>query len=297
MGFGCNACGVTGCRIIDSPRERLIAILTNSFAPCNGRFPLLIFLCAVFFDAGSAGGALLLTGAIAGASPAHACSLPAALSLLSARSALLVRAGASALPRAAAGQGRSCGQRARPHGVRARPRDDCCGACRCAHLAARKHHSQRQLPVRQHDCLSRSVWALLRSARSHSGGLSAWLPGKRARHAAHRPRSSLRGYTRRCLRPALFSRPSACKRLDRAAPHVAHSCSPSATGRARSTCLTVFRETRSVRDAVSRSDLLRARACAHSCGCSVCCCKSTPSVIEKSIRRVFYVIPVQMQPV
>ena len=65
MGFGCNACGVTGCRIIDSPRERLIAILTNSFAPCNGRFPLLIFLCAVFFDAGSVGGALLLTGVIA----------------------------------------------------------------------------------------------------------------------------------------------------------------------------------------------------------------------------------------
>ena len=42
MGFGCNACGVTGCRIIDSPRERLIAILTSSFAPCNGRFPLLV---------------------------------------------------------------------------------------------------------------------------------------------------------------------------------------------------------------------------------------------------------------
>ena len=39
MGFGCNACGVTGCRIIESPRERLIAILTNSFVPCNGRFP------------------------------------------------------------------------------------------------------------------------------------------------------------------------------------------------------------------------------------------------------------------
>ena len=38
MGFGCNAAGVTGCRIIDSPRERLIAILTNSFVPCNGRF-------------------------------------------------------------------------------------------------------------------------------------------------------------------------------------------------------------------------------------------------------------------
>ena len=39
MGFGCNACGVIGCRIIDSPRERLIAILTNVFVPCNGRFP------------------------------------------------------------------------------------------------------------------------------------------------------------------------------------------------------------------------------------------------------------------
>ena len=65
MGFGCNACGVSGCRIIDSPRERLIAILTNSFAPCNGRFPLLIFLGSVFFAGSAAGGALLLTGVIA----------------------------------------------------------------------------------------------------------------------------------------------------------------------------------------------------------------------------------------
>lgn len=39
MGFGCNATGIIGCRIIDSPRERLIAILTNNFIPCNGRFP------------------------------------------------------------------------------------------------------------------------------------------------------------------------------------------------------------------------------------------------------------------
>ena len=39
MGFGCNAAGIVGCRIIDSPRERLIAILTNNFVPCNGRFP------------------------------------------------------------------------------------------------------------------------------------------------------------------------------------------------------------------------------------------------------------------
>lgn len=49
MGFGCNAVGVTNARIIDSPRERLIAILTNSFIPCNGRFPSLISIISMFF--------------------------------------------------------------------------------------------------------------------------------------------------------------------------------------------------------------------------------------------------------
>ncbi|MBQ7821665.1 MAG: ferrous iron transport protein B [Clostridia bacterium] len=49
MGFGCNAAGVVGCRIIDSPRERLLAILTNSFVPCNGRFPTFITLITAFF--------------------------------------------------------------------------------------------------------------------------------------------------------------------------------------------------------------------------------------------------------
>lgn len=51
MGFGCNACGVIGCRIIDSPRERLIAILTNNFVPCNGRLPTLIAIISMFFAA------------------------------------------------------------------------------------------------------------------------------------------------------------------------------------------------------------------------------------------------------
>ena len=50
MGIGCNAVGVTGARIIDSKRERLIAILTNSFIPCNGRFPTLITIFTVFFS-------------------------------------------------------------------------------------------------------------------------------------------------------------------------------------------------------------------------------------------------------
>lgn len=49
MGFGCNAAGVTGCRIIDSDRERLVAIITNNFVPCNGRFPTLISIITMFF--------------------------------------------------------------------------------------------------------------------------------------------------------------------------------------------------------------------------------------------------------
>jgi len=55
MGFGCNAVGVTGCRIIDSPRERLLAILTNAFVPCNGRFPAIIAVITMFFAFGMSG--------------------------------------------------------------------------------------------------------------------------------------------------------------------------------------------------------------------------------------------------
>lgn len=60
MGLGCNAAGVTGCRIIDSPRERKLAMVTNSFIPCNGRFGALIFLMTAFLlpKGGSAGAAL-----------------------------------------------------------------------------------------------------------------------------------------------------------------------------------------------------------------------------------------------
>lgn len=67
MGFGCNAAGVVGCRIIDSPRERLIAMLTNNFVPCNGRFPTIIAIITMFFIGGANGkkgtflSALLLT--------------------------------------------------------------------------------------------------------------------------------------------------------------------------------------------------------------------------------------------
>ena len=81
MSLGCNACGVTGCRIIDSPRERLIAALTASLMPCNGKFPTLIALITIFFVgsrggiAGSLMGAALLLGALLlGAAATLACS-------------------------------------------------------------------------------------------------------------------------------------------------------------------------------------------------------------------------------
>ncbi len=69
MGLGCNAVGVMGCRIIQSPRERLIAILTNALVPCNGRFPTLIALITMFFvfvegPLGSLMGAAMLLGLI-----------------------------------------------------------------------------------------------------------------------------------------------------------------------------------------------------------------------------------------
>ncbi len=60
MGFGCNAAGVVGCRIIDSKRERLIAVLTNSLVPCNGRFPILIALITIFLVTGSGAGSSVL---------------------------------------------------------------------------------------------------------------------------------------------------------------------------------------------------------------------------------------------
>ncbi len=63
MGFGCNAAGVVACRIIDSPRERLIATITNNFVPCNGRFPLLIVMASAFLAVGVplGGGAAVLS--------------------------------------------------------------------------------------------------------------------------------------------------------------------------------------------------------------------------------------------
>ena len=66
MGFGCNAAGVIATRVIDSPRERLVAILTNNFVPCNGRFPTLIMLATVFVGTAFADRQLFVSLAAAG---------------------------------------------------------------------------------------------------------------------------------------------------------------------------------------------------------------------------------------
>ena len=65
MGIGCTAVGVTGARIIDSPRERIIAVLTNSFMPCNGRLPAIIALISMFFTGSAVLGAAIMTGVLA----------------------------------------------------------------------------------------------------------------------------------------------------------------------------------------------------------------------------------------
>ena len=65
MGFGCNAAGIVACRIIDSPRERMLAILTNNFVPCNGRWPTLIAMSTLFIGgAVVAGQTLVAAGAL-----------------------------------------------------------------------------------------------------------------------------------------------------------------------------------------------------------------------------------------
>ncbi len=79
MGFGCNAAGVTSTRIIDSPRERLLAILTNNFVPCNGRFPTLIMLAVIFVAAAVPAG---IASAVAAASVVGVVLLGVAFTLL-----------------------------------------------------------------------------------------------------------------------------------------------------------------------------------------------------------------------
>lgn len=90
MSLGCNACGVTGTRIIDSKRERLIAILTSSFVPCNGKFPTIISIITMFFLGGYAGAAEGL-GAAAGLTLVLVCGVAATFAASKLLSATLLK--------------------------------------------------------------------------------------------------------------------------------------------------------------------------------------------------------------
>ena len=78
MGLGCNAAGVTGCRIIDSPRERLIAILTNSLVPCNGRFPLLLTMISLMVGTSAIGAATTVESAVVESATIESAAIEAA---------------------------------------------------------------------------------------------------------------------------------------------------------------------------------------------------------------------------
>lgn len=90
MGLGCNAAGVTGCRIIDSPRERLIAILTNSLVPCNGRFPLLLTMISLMVGTSAIGAATTVEAAAVEAAAVEAAAIEASAFFSSALRALLL---------------------------------------------------------------------------------------------------------------------------------------------------------------------------------------------------------------
>lgn len=87
MGLGCNAVGVTGARIIDSPRERCIAVLTNALIPCNGRFPALIAVISMFLASGGAfaGAGILSLCIICGVAATFAVSKVLSVTLLRGR--------------------------------------------------------------------------------------------------------------------------------------------------------------------------------------------------------------------
>ena len=280
MGFGCNACGVTGCRIIDSPRERLIAILTNSFAPCNGRFPLLIFLCAVFFDAGSAGGALLLTGVIAGS---------VLLTLAASRllSAFFLRGLPSSFvlelpPYRAPQPGRVIVRSVLDRTVFVLGR-----AMIVAAPAGALIWLLANITV-SGSSLYGSMTAFLDPFGRFFGLdgviLAAFLLGFPANELVMPliVLGYLSGGTLADVSDLLsFRALLLANGSGPAAPHFAHSCSPSATGRAQRPALQFSgRPARcDIRLPPSRSRPASGLRSAHSSGCSVCRCKKTPSVI------------------
>ena len=139
MGFGCNAAGVTGCRIIDSPRERLIAIITNNFVPCNGRFPTIISIITLFLIGGAGGfygsflGACILVGIIILGRFYDSSGFQAAVSHSVEGSPILLHPGDASLPETADTKG-NYKKHCRSYYKGPRARHGICCSCRPDHL-------------------------------------------------------------------------------------------------------------------------------------------------------------------
>ncbi len=159
MGFGCNAAGIIATRVIDSPRERLVAILTNNFVPCNGRFPTLIMLATIFVGGRVSAGVRVdrrrrrRRRRRGDRRRLHAADVVGAVAHDPERRSVGVHARAAAVP--------APGRRAHPlhvadrsDAVRAVARDADRGAGRRRHLDARQHLRRRHEPRAAHRELS-----------------------------------------------------------------------------------------------------------------------------------------------
>ena len=203
MGLGCNAAGVVGCRIIDSERERLLAVLTNSLMPCNGRFPALIALMTMFF---AAGGARAERGA-------DVRRDVAAERDRAARQAVGLCAGAAAVPRAA-GRAGDRALRARPDAVRARARSRRGRAGRDAPVdAGKRAHQRRESAGVVREC-ARPARAGDGHGRRAAAGVRARVSGQRDRAADRRDGVSGAGQSGRFARAGADAHTADRQRLD-----------------------------------------------------------------------------------
>jgi hypothetical protein len=186
MGFGCNAAGVVATRVIDSPRERLLAIITNNFSLCNGRWPTQILIATIFVGAlfPSYLSGLVSTAAVVGVALVgrrrHFCGFLGAVEDAVAGRGLLVSSGTAALS-AAASAADAVHFADRPHDLRALAGGGLRGTGRSRDLADRPHPCGRSLVGSVAGRAVRSRRTMDRAERRDPAGLRGRDPGQRDR--------------------------------------------------------------------------------------------------------------------
>ena len=199
MGFGCNAAGVVATRIIDSPRERLIAIITNNFALCNGRWPTQILIATIFIGAlvppalGGLVSALAVVGDRRAGRRSDVCRLVGAVAHGAQGRGLDVQPRTAAVS-PAAHLADDLHLDDRPHADRAVARDQVCGPGGRADLADRQRHDRRREHRRAHGQSSQPDRRVDRFERRHPGRVHRRHPGQRDRHP-HRADADRAGHT------------------------------------------------------------------------------------------------------